>query len=149
MPGAGYKFRLAEPADAPFFAKWAAENPQIDPADIDAGLQKNNPTSTTFAVENEKGEVVAFAPFYCQFALAHLGFNPDARAAEKMIALNTMLDGAMAFAVQFGIREIVTLSKPDYGVAKWATEHGFDCDDRQQFKFDINKVLVPVETEAA
>lgn len=142
-----WRFRLAEPADAEAFSRWAVENPQIDRKDIEAGLKKNNPTSVMFAVEKD-GVVVAFAPFYCQMTLAHLGFNPDAQVTEKLKALEVMLDGAIAWAVQYGVREITTLSREDYGVAKWAVAHGFEMDPRQQFKLDINKLLTPEAVKA-
>ena len=141
-----WTFRLATPSDAEAFAKWTAENPQIDPKDIEAGLKRNNPTVVVFAVEKD-GVAVAFAPFYCQMTLAHLGFNPDSSASEKLRALNVMLDGATAFAVRFGVREITTMSRADYGVAQWAVRHGFEVDDRQLFKFDINTVLAGAQKD--
>jgi hypothetical protein len=132
---------MAEPADAAAFTDWTCENPLIDPKDAQAGLKKNNPTAMCFAVEDDEGKVIAFAPFYCQLTLAHLAFNPESSAKERKEALQAMLNGAMAFAVQFGIREITTVSKEKYPVAKWAEAHGFDREPRQLFKFDINKVL--------
>lgn len=143
-----YNFRLAEAADAPVFSKWAAENKMIDPKDLKAATKANNPTVVFFAVEDETGEVVAFAPFYCQLTLGFLGFNPEKDAETRKQALEVMLDGAMAFAVQFGVREITTLSKEKYPVARWATGHGFDVDSRQLFTFDINKVLAEVGKES-
>lgn len=141
-----WSFRLAEPADAEAFACWVAENPQIDPADIQAGLKKNNPTAVMFVVEKD-GKVVSFAPLYCQMALAHLGFNPEALGSDRLESLNVMLDGVMAFAVQFGVREIVTLTDRKYPIAKWAEFKGFVPDGRQLFKFDINSVLKQAEPE--
>jgi hypothetical protein len=143
-----WKFRLAEPADAPAFSKWSAENPQIEQKDLIATLKAKNPTCLFFVAE-EDGVVISFAPVYCQFALAHLAFNPEANGKQKMRALNTLLDGVMAFAVQYGIREITTLSKPEYGVAKWAVANGFVEEERQLFKFDINKVLEEAKPECA
>ena len=134
-------FRLAVPDDAEAFSRWAAENDQIDQKDLLAGTKAVNPTVLTFAVEDGDGKVVAFAPFYLNAALAHLGFNPEARASEKMKALQTMLDGAAAFFVQFGVREILTLSKPEYGVAQWALTHGFESEPRQLLKYDLNRAM--------
>jgi hypothetical protein len=142
------KFRLAEPADAPAFSKWAAENPQIEQKDLIATLKSKNPTCLFFVAE-EDGVAVMFAPFYCQWTLAHLAFNPEADGKQKLRALNLMLHGAMAFAVQYGIREITTLSKPEYGVAKWAAANGFVQEERQLFKFDINKVMEEANPECA
>ena len=143
-------FRLSEPADAPAFSKWAAQNPQIEQRDLIATLKAKNPTCLFFVVE-EDGVPTLFAPCYCQMALAHLAFNPDADGKQKLRALNTVLNGVMAFAVQYGMREITTLTKKEYGVAKWALANGFEEEDRQLYKFDINKILdaaKPKEEEA-
>lgn len=134
-------FRLAEPRDAEAFSRWVSESQQVDAGDVKAASTKQNPTTLFFAVEDETGEVVAFAPFYCQLALGYLAFNPAKNAAARKQALRTMLDGVMAFAVKMGLREITTLSKENYPVAKWAMDNGFEVDARQTFKFDINKVL--------
>jgi hypothetical protein len=139
-----WNFRLAGATDAEAFTKWAFENPQIDRADIWAATKKKNPTVVFFAVEKD-GVVQTFAPFYAQMILAHLGFNPDAGAEDRKHALQVMLDGASAFAVQYGIREIVTLSKEEYPVAQWAMKNGFDLEPRQVLKLDLNKAMEPVE----
>lgn len=142
-----WRFRAAEPSDAEAFTEWTLANPQIDPKDIEAAKKKNNPTVLFFVVENAEGKVVAFAPVYTQMILAHLVFNPAADGKEYLNAMQMLLNGTVAFAVNMGIREIGTLSKPEYGVAKWAMKHGFDLEPRQVFKFDINKVLAVAEEE--
>lgn len=136
-----YTFRLAEPNDAPAFEAWIADNPQIDPKDLEAGMKRNNPTVLTFAVCDPSGKVILFAPVYAVMNLAYIAMNPEARASEKMQALATLLDGAAAFAVQFGVREINTLTRSDYGVAKWALAHGFEVDARELFRCDLNKLM--------
>lgn len=136
-----WTFRLAKPEDAEEFSKWAAENDQIDQKDLLAGTKAVNPTVLTFVVEDRDGKIITFAPFYLNAVLAHLGFNPEARASEKMKGLQTMLDGVAAFFVQFGVREILTMSKPEYGVAQWALTHGFEAEPRQLLKFDLNKAM--------
>lgn len=136
------KFRLAEPADAEAFKSWVLRNPDIDPQDIKTASRKQNPTVLYFVAENPDGKVIAFAPVYTQYALAHLAFNPDSTGAERKQAMETLLTGVTALAVQFGIREIVTLSKEEYPVAQWGMAHGFDLEPRQLLKFDINKVLI-------
>jgi hypothetical protein len=142
-----FEFRLCQPEDAPIVAKYVAENPQIDLADIQAGLKQNNPTAVYFCVTKD-GKPVAFAPFYCQMALAHLAFDGESQSADRLRALQMLLDGAVAFAVQYGVREIVTLSKENYPVAKWALANGFELDRRQVLKFDINKAM-KVENEVS
>jgi len=139
----GWKFRLAEPADAEAFAHWTTENPQIDPKDAWSGLNRTNPTVLTFVAEHD-GKAVAFAPIYLSAVLAHLAFNPEARASEKMQALDVLKDGTMGFLVQYGIREIQTMSEPEYGVAKWALAHGFEQDPRSLFRLDVNKEMAEV-----
>jgi hypothetical protein len=141
-----WKFRLAEPADAADFSKWAAENTQVDPKDLWAGTKKKNPTVIFYAVEKD-GVVVAFAPVYLQLTVAHLGFNPAAEGKDKLRALQMLTDGVSAIGVQYGIREITTLSKEDYPVAQWAIKHGFELEPRQLLKLDMNKVLEVAEAE--
>jgi hypothetical protein len=135
------KFRLAVPTDAEAFSRWVIDNPQIDPKDVEAAQKKNNPTVLYFAVENSDGVVVMFAPFYLQLTLAHLGFNPATDAEERKHAMAAMLDGVIAFGVQYGIREFTTVSQEKYPVARWALAHGFSQEPRQLFKFDVNRVL--------
>jgi len=142
-----WTFRLAVPEDAEAFARWAAGNPLIDPKDLQTGLKKNNPTILFFAVEKD-GVVQAFAPLYCPMILAYLGFNPEATSEDKKQAMQTLLDGVSAFAVQFGIREIITLSKEKYPVAQWALAHGFEIDPRQLLKLDLNKIMESAEVPA-
>ena len=141
-----WRFRAAESTDAEAFSKWVAENDQIEPRDLLTALSHNNPTTIFFVVERD-GKPILFAPFYCQMMLAYLGFNPDSDGKDRLKALQTMLDGAMGFAVQFGIHEIATLSKENYPVARWAVGHGFELESRQFFKFDINRVLSEAEAE--
>src|SRR5579863_1692744 len=135
-----WKFRLAEPSDAEAFSRWVVANPQIDPDAIERGTHRKNPTVVTFAVEKD-GIVQAFVPVYLQFTLAHLGFNPQADDRDKLRALEMLTDGVAAFAVQYGIREITTLSKEEYPLAQWAMKHNFDLDPRQVFTLDLNKIL--------
>lgn len=147
-----WKFRLAEPSDAAAFSKWAAENTQIDPADLMSAMKANNPTVVFFAAERD-GVVVAFAPLYCQMQLAHLGFNPEIQGKDRLKALEVLIDGATAFAYQFGVREITTLTKDSYAMGEWAAKHGFEKDERSIYKLDINKILAEeaakvVKTEA-
>lgn len=135
-----WEFRLAAPDDAESFAKWIGENPQIDDADKLSGMKSQNPTVLFFAVT--KDEVVqAFAPVYLQAAVPHLGFNPDAEGKDKLYALRVLMAGVSAMMVQYGVREIVTQSKPEYLIAKWAVKNGFDLDSRQTLKLDLNKAM--------
>lgn len=135
-----WEFRLAGPDDAESFAKWTAENPEIDDADKLSGMKSQNPTVLFFAVTKD-GIVQAFAPVYLQMNVAHLGFNPAAEGKDKLRALQVLTDGVSGFAVQFGIREITTLSREEYPVAQWAVKHGFEVDGRQVLKLDLNKVM--------
>jgi hypothetical protein len=143
----GWVFRAAEPKDAEAFAAWVAKNPLIEARDVEASAKKNQPTVLYFVAEKD-GEPVAFAPVYLQLAVGHLAFNPEAEGRDKLEAMQRMVNGTVAFAVQFGIREIVTKSLPEYGVAKWALKHGFEMDDRNLFVFDINRILNRAAEEA-
>ena len=136
-----WKFRFANVDDANDFSRWAAHNQQIDQKDLIASLGSKNPTVIYLAVENPEGKVILFAPFYCQMTLPFLGFNPDAEPKEKLKAMEVLTDGATAFAVQYGVREITTLSQPEYPVAQWGLKHGFRLEDRQTLTLDINKIL--------
>lgn len=140
----GWTFRLAEQADAEAFSRWAAENPQIDQKDLKAGMKANNPTVLTFVAEKD-GKAVAFAPIYLSAVLAHLGFDPEAPAADRKAALNVLNDGVMALMAAFGIREIQTLTKPDYPVAQWALAHHYEAEPRTLLKLDLNKEMAVSE----
>lgn len=139
-----WKFRFAEPADAEAFSRWAGMNPQVDEADLQAALRDKNPTVLFFAAEKD-GVVQAFAPIYLQAVLPHLGFNPDTPDKDKLRSLQVLIDGVSALVVQYGVREIVTMSKPEYPIARWAVKHGFEVDERQQYKLDLNKEMEVVE----
>jgi hypothetical protein len=141
-----WNFRLAEPRDAEAFAKWVTENPQIDPKDVESARKVNSPTVLTFVAEKD-GVPIAFAPLHLVALLDHLAFSSDARASEKMQAMDVLKDGVSAFMVQFGIREIHTLSREGYPVAQWALKHGFDLEPRQLLRLDLNKILAAVEEE--
>lgn len=141
-----WNFRLAESKDAESFAKWAAENVKIDPKDLISGMKKTNPTVLFFVAEKD-GVPVAFAPVYLTAMLAHLGINPEAVPADIGQALEVLTDGVMGFMVQFGVREIQTLTKPAYGLAQWAEAHGFKADERILYKLDINKQMGLVASE--
>jgi hypothetical protein len=138
MPSWG--FRLAEKRDAEAFAVWAANNPLIDQKDLIAGMKKTNPTVLTFVVEKD-GTPVLFTPVYLSAVIAHLGFNPESRVSEKVKAMEVMKDGLAAFYIQYSLREIATLSKPDYGVAKWAMVNGFTQEPRNLFVLDLNREM--------
>lgn len=138
-----WNFRLSTPEDAPAFSRWvsgAVAAGLIDQKDVDAGLRKNNPTVLFYAAEKD-GVVVAFAPVYFQFAVPHLGINPDANADDRKRALQVLTDGVSAMAAQFGIREIVLLTKPEYNIAQWGLKHGFDLDSRQTLKLNLNPII--------
>jgi hypothetical protein len=138
-----FNFRLAEPGDAEAFSRWTAANTQIDDEDKQAAMIANNPTVVWFVVE-KAGVVVAFAPLYLQFTLPHLGFNPEAGAEDRKEAMLHLIDGVSAFAVQYGIREITTLSSERYLIARWALQHDFTADPRQLLKLDLNKLMAAV-----
>lgn len=142
-----WTFRFANPNDAEAFTKWALENPDVDRKDLFAATKQKNPTVLFFAVEKD-GVVQAFAPLYAAMILSHLGFNPDATGKDKLRAMQMLIDGVSAFAVQYGIREIMTLSREEYPVAQWAMKHGFELEPRQVLKLNLNDAMKPV-TEAA
>ena len=137
-----WTFRLATPEDADKFADWVRTNSQIDPADVLRTVHGNNPTCVTFVACCDD-RPVAFVPVYAAAMIAHLGFDLQARASEKMQAMQVLFDGITAFFTQYGIRELAVLTREDYGIAKWAAAHGFEKDGRDLFRFDINKVLTP------
>lgn len=132
-------FRMAEPADAEAFAKWVAQNPYIDPKDVEDANPENNPSVLYFVVTYD-GTPVAFAPLYFSLHLAHLGFNPDAKPELRKDALAKIRDYVAAFAYQLGIRSITTLTKKNYPVAWWARHQGkFVPDSREFYKLDLNE----------
>ena len=113
------------PEDAPAFSKWIAENTHIDEADKLAATRAMNPTVLWFVAE-KNGVPVTFAPVYLQATVPHMGFNPETDAEDRKEGMQVLMDGVSAMMVQYGVREITTLSKARYPIARWATDHGFD-----------------------
>ncbi len=131
-----WTYRLASSDDAALFAEWVNNNPQIDPDDVRRTGKDANP-SCLFVVACCDGKPVSFAPLYVNFHLAHLAFDPSARAAKKMKSLEVLLDAACSIAGRLGIREITTLTKSAYPMGRTASHLGFIKDDRELFRFNI------------
>src|SRR5580765_945291 len=132
------KFRFANPEDAESFSKWACDNADIPARDIESAKKENNPTSTVLVIETDDGEPILYVPAYCAIKLAYLGFNPEANERQRIEAMNLMLTALKGFAANFGIKEIETLSRREYIVAKWAEKHGFKAEDRQLFTAKVS-----------
>lgn len=126
-------FRFANPEDAEPFAAWATDHPDIPARDIKAAMKENNPTATILVIEDE-GTPILYVPLYCSVRIAYLGFNPIADQRLRIAAMNTMRTAIMAFAANFGINQVDTLTKSGYAVAQWAEKHGFKAEDRQLFE---------------
>jgi hypothetical protein len=133
----GWTFRFAEPKDAESFSAWVARNPQIDPADIEAASQKNNPTVTYLVIEHQ-GEPVMFMPVYLTMRIGYLGFNPAADKERREGAMEIMLQAVKAFALAYRIGSIDTLTRSGIPVAEWARAHGFNQDPRELFTLQIH-----------
>jgi hypothetical protein len=130
-------FRFATPDDAPAFAAWAAQNPQIASKDLQAGMKENNPTATVLVVEEDgaDGKKVPrlFLPVYLTMRIAYLGFNPDNTREQNLAALEAMLPALKGFAAIWHINEVDTLTKSNIPVAQWAAAHGFEVEDRELY----------------
>lgn len=126
-------FRFANQSDAPAFAEWATMNPDIPQADIEAAMKENNPTAVFLIIE-EDGEVILSVPAYAVLRIACLLFNPQATERQKIAAMGKMREAIMAFAANFGINQVDTVTKKGYAVATWAEKHGFTPEDRQLFE---------------
>lgn len=142
-------FRFATVEDAPAFARWAAENPQIPRKDIEAGMKENNPTATVLVMEEEieNGEKVArlFIPVYLTMRLAYLGFNPENTEMENARALKAMLTAVKDFAAFWHINEVDTLTMTGLPMARWAAKRGFVAEERELYTL---KVVPPIENSA-
>lgn len=104
-------------------------------------MHANNPTVLFFVAEKD-GVPITFCPVYLAAMLAHMGFNSAADEKDKLAGINVLRDGVAAFMLQFGIREIQTLTEPEYGLAKWALKHGFEMDPRKLFRLNLNREMV-------
>jgi len=142
-----FSFRLALPEDAPAFKRWMADCKLIDPSDLTASMKSVQPTAVTFAVV-KNGVPVVFAPIFATMSLGFLSFNPEANIKDRKSALKVLLRGAIAFAFQFGIRHLTTLSMRGYPVARWAEANGFVPETRTLFKYDLNENVLNAEVEA-
>ena len=92
-------------------------------------------------VAEKNGKPVGFAPVYLQATVPHLGFDPESGADDRKTAMAVLMDGVSALMVQYGVREITTLSKERYPIARWALQNNFDLDARQVFKLDLNRIM--------
>jgi len=136
-----YTFRLAEEKDAELMTRWVAENPQISVDEAQAGTKENNPTVLYFIVDCD-GVPVLFSPVYAQWTFAHLGIAPEASPEIRKYALQTLVDGVVAMAIQFGIRELTAFTQPEFPVAQYAVKQlGFEWESRHPIKLDIRKLL--------
>ena len=131
--------RLAGPQDAEPLAKWALSNELIDMEDIKSSMIEENPTTVVLVVEQD-GKVLLYAPIYCTMTLAFLAFNPEDTRRQKMEALAKMKDAISRFSLIHGVKELITYSKEEYGVAKWAVKNGFIPEDRTAFKLKMTEV---------
>jgi hypothetical protein len=131
-----WSFRFAEKHDAQPFADWALNNHDIPHKDIQAGTREQNPTVQYFVIEND-GKVVLCVPAFCVLRIAYLLFNPDTSERERIKAMGMMREALKAFAENFGINSIETLSKEGYAVAQWAKKHEFKVEDRQLFGLTV------------
>jgi hypothetical protein len=125
-------FRFAVPEDAPAFARWAAENPDIPHKDLEASMKKNNPTATVLVVE-EDGVARMFLPVYLTLRIAYLGFNPENTPKQTLQALDAMLPVVQGFARIWHVNEIDTLTRTGLPMARWAHKHGFEVEDRDLY----------------
>jgi hypothetical protein len=130
-------FRFPVPEDAPAFARWAAENPDIPEKDMLAGTKENNPTATALVVEEELEDgskvVRMFIPVYLTMRIAYLGFNPENTPKQTLQALDAMLPIVQGFARIWHINEVDTLTRSGLPMARWAGKHGFEAEDRELY----------------
>ena len=140
VKNANWSYRLAESSDAEAYTEWVKSNPLIDPDDVRRAIGGSNPACLTL-VACLDGKPVAFAPVYPVWHLAHLAFAPDSQADERKQALKGLLEFGCGLAAQQNVREITTLTRSSYSMSAVATRLGFERDDRELFRFDINKVI--------
>jgi hypothetical protein len=125
-------FRFATAEDAPAFARWASENPDIPQKDLEASMKKNNPTATVLVVEQD-GVPRMFLPVYLTLRIAYLGFNPENTPKQTVQALEAMLPIVQGFARIWHINEVDTLTRTGLPMARWADKHGFAAEDRELY----------------
>lgn len=137
----GLNFRWATAEDSADFARWAVQNKDIPIKDIKACKKEKNPTATVLVITLHEKPIL-FVPLYLVARIAFLGFNPESSAKERLAAMEMMLVAIKAFAANWGITEINTLTKSTYDVAKWASRHGFKPEDRELFALSITDEMV-------
>jgi hypothetical protein len=140
--------RFAMPEDAPAFARWAAENPQIPVKDLNAGRKENNPTATVLVIEEDVDGVKVprlFLPVYFTMRIAYCGFNPENTREQSLDALENMLPFLKDFAQFWKINEIDTLTKSDIPIAQWAAAHDFKAEERELYTLKVVETTSPEE----
>lgn len=117
--------RLATPADASAFARWAESNHDIPRADIEAVA--NAVTLTVVAEVDGEAELYIpfiFSPHRALLTIGYLGFRPGHGRRTKSRALRAMLASAARLRDHLGC-EMRVVTKAEYPMGKWALKHGF------------------------
>lgn len=130
-------FRFATAEDAPAFARWVAENQQIDAKDKLAATKEANAT-TTFLVLEIDGIPRLFIPMYMVLRIGYLGFNPENTGDQNKEAMEAILPYLKEFARIWKVNEIDTLTRESLPVAQWAAAHGFAVEPRQLFTLRVD-----------
>jgi len=128
--------RAMRPEDEESFAKWAVENTAIPTEDLQEFGK--HATAVTFVVEVDDKPVFYF-PVWAICKLGFLGFNPEARASERLVALDAGMEALQNFARAFGISEVQFTSTADesYPMLRWCSKHGFRPVDKQHFRLEV------------
>lgn len=117
--------RLATPADADTFARWAAFNNDIPDNAVEAVING----VTLVLVAEVDGEPELYIPFIFseekpQLTIGYLGFRVGQDYRTKAKALKEMLAATKRLQEHFDC-EIRVITKAEYPMGKWALKHGF------------------------
>lgn len=134
-------FRFARPEDAPAFAAWIAKNRYIPQEDKIAATKEANPTATFMVIEEEIGGQMVprlFIPLFFVLRIAYCGFYPANTKEDNEAALEWMLRFVKEFAKEWFINQIDVLTELGLPMATWATDHGFDPEQRTLLTLKVN-----------
>lgn len=124
--------RFSTPADAPAFAQWALDNPDIPSEDIDAVA---NGAPMTLVIEVD-GKPELYMPLIPAVTIGYLGFRPDQDARTKAIALQAMRAELQRFLNTLKISDAYVFTKAEYPMGKWALKNGFKPKAKDAFTLE-------------
>jgi hypothetical protein len=116
------KIRMATEADAPAFAEWITNHPDIPQEDVKAVSACKIPMVLVVEID---GEAEMFMPLLPAVTIGYLGFRPGMDLRKKARSLRAMRKALEGFQRALQIPDAYVFTKAEYPMGKWALRNGF------------------------